>query len=122
MKQIFSQHHRLSEEEQKALWNECIFTLDANALLNIYRYADATRDDLFRVLEGLKGRIWISHQAAKEFYKNRITVIKDQRKKYDDLRQGLDRAMANLRGGEFAKSAFLKIAEIEEVLKPAVEK
>jgi hypothetical protein len=122
MKQIFSQHHRLSEEEQKALWNECIFTLDANALLNIYRYADATRDDLFRVLEGLKGRIWISHQAAKEFYKNRITVIKDQRKKYDDLRQGLEKAMTNLRGGEFTKSAFLKIAEIEEILRPAVEK
>jgi len=120
MKQLFSQHHRLSEEETASIWKECVFTLDANALLNIYRYADATRDDLIRVLDGLKDRIWISHQAAKEFYKNRIGVIKDQRKKYDDLRVGLERALNHLRGGEFTKSAFLKIAEIEEILKPAI--
>lgn len=122
MKQMFSQHHRLSEAERNELWKQCIFTLDANALLNIYRYADSTRGDLFKVLEMLNGRVWIPYQAAKEFYKNRITIIKEQKKKYDDLQSGLDKVLGNLKGGDFSKSAFLKIAEIEAVLKPAVDK
>ena len=81
MRQIFGQHHKLNSSEQASLWSTCIFAFDANCLLNIYRYADSTRADLFRVLEGMKGRIWVPYQAAKEFYKNRVMVIRDQKGK-----------------------------------------
>lgn len=85
-------------------------------LLNIYRYADATRDDLFKVLQGLGGRTWIPYQAAKEFYRNRIAVIREQHRKYQELEKALDDTLNQLRGGKFQKIAFLRIKEIEAVL------
>jgi hypothetical protein len=59
MKDMFRQHHRLDEAERSAVWDTCVFVAYANVLLNIYRYADATREDLFRVLEGLSDRVWV---------------------------------------------------------------
>jgi hypothetical protein len=120
MKQLFSHHHKLSADEQEALWSQCVFILDANVLLNIYRYADSTREDLFRVLERLSTRVWVPYQAAKEFYKNRITVIKEQKRKYEDLANKLTTAPAGLRSGDFSKSAFLDINQIEGMLTPAI--
>jgi len=121
MRDTFGHHHRLSESDRESLWKTCTFALDANCLLNIYRYADSTRSDLFRVLKGLTGRIWIPYQAAKEFYKNRVEIIREQRSKYDTLESGLNETLSDLRGGEFRKSAFLKIEDIEAILKPAIE-
>ncbi|MGD0913537.1 MAG: PIN-like domain-containing protein, partial [Terracidiphilus sp.] len=121
MKDLFRQYHRPTDAEQKTLWEECIFALDANALLNVYRYADSTRNDFFGVLEGLGARVWVPYHAAREFYKNRIAVIREQTKKYDELRSNLSNTLSSLRGGDFSKSAFLKIDEIEALLKPVIE-
>src|ERR1051325_7100468 len=49
---------------------------------------DATRQDLFRVLEGVRARVWVPYQAAREFYRNRIEVIGEQRRKYVELVPG----------------------------------
>lgn len=122
MRELFRQHHRLTDAERSALWATCTFALDANVLLNIYRYADSTRDDLFKVLERLAGRVWVPFQAAREFYRNRIDVIQEQRAKYTELQAELERAVTSLRGGAFRKSAFLRLDQIEEVLRPAVDR
>ncbi|MHB1298653.1 MAG: PIN-like domain-containing protein [Gemmatimonadaceae bacterium] len=121
MRDTFRQHHRLTDAERQEIWQASTFALDANVLLNIYRYADATREDLFRVLQGLRGRVWVPYQAAKEFYARRIDVIREQRNKFEELDKELDAALTTIRAGSFRKSAFLRLEDIERTLRPAVE-
>ncbi|MFL7961590.1 PIN-like domain-containing protein [Pseudomonas kielensis] len=83
MKNSFPGQFANKPEKVKALWDHGIIALDANVLLDLYRYSDSTRAALINVLELLKDRIWISNQVAKEYFKNRLKVISDQAKLYD---------------------------------------
>jgi hypothetical protein len=121
MRDAFRHHHKLTDAERSALWTSCTFALDANVLLNIYRYANPTREDLFKVLESLGNRVWVPFQAANEFYRRRIEVIQEQEKKYSELQGTLEQSLNSLQGGSFSKSAFLQLDKIEEVLRPAID-
>jgi len=92
MKKLFPGYYTPSNEEFQQLWNECIFGFDTSMLLNIYRYSRETQNVFLTILEGLKDRIWIPHQAAIEFSKNRATVIESQLNAYDDVARMLDGA------------------------------
>jgi hypothetical protein len=35
-------------------------------------------------LEVLRGKLWLPHQVAREFHKNRVAVIHAQRRRYDE--------------------------------------
>ncbi len=83
MKKKFPGHFKLSEAEIKKVWDECIFVLDANILLNLYRYSDDTRTQFLKILRLIKERIWVPNQAAKEYLRNRLGVIGQQEKAYD---------------------------------------
>jgi len=96
MKNLFPGYHRPTEEEFQQMWQECIFAFDANMLLNIYRYTPETQEVFFVILEHLKDRIWIPHQAAYEYSKNRTVVIEGQLKNYDEIESLLDDAYAKL--------------------------
>ncbi|GAB3655718.1 PIN domain-containing protein [Glycomyces tarimensis] len=50
---------------------------DTNVLLNLYRYDKEARDSLFSVLRALKGSLWVPHQVAEEFWRNRESVLGD---------------------------------------------
>lgn len=78
------------------MWQECVFAFDANMLLNIYRYSPETQTSFFTILERLKERIWIPHQAAIEYFKNREEVIDSQIKVYDVISKLLDAAYESL--------------------------
>jgi PIN domain-containing protein len=78
MRDLFPGYYRPTQEQFQQMWRECIFVFDANVLLNIYRYSSDTRDELFDVLEHLKDRIWIPHQAMLEYHENREEVISQQ--------------------------------------------
>lgn len=83
MKKEFPEFYKLSEEEIKTLWANCIFVFDANVLLNLYRYSLDTSENLTEILKSLSDRIWIPHQFAYEYQKNRSGVIEEQRIKYN---------------------------------------
>ena len=72
------------------MWRLCIFAFDANMLLNIYRYTPETQGKFFAILERLKDRVWIPHQAAYEYFKRREGVIADQLKVYEEVAGKLD--------------------------------
>ena len=78
------------------MWQECVFAFDANMLLNIYRYSPETQESFFTILERLKERIWILHQAAIEYFRNREEVIDSQIKVYDAIGKLLDAAYESL--------------------------
>jgi len=51
--------------------------LDANVLLDLYRYGKQARNDLLKALRAVGERLWVPHQAAVEFWRNRETLLKD---------------------------------------------
>ncbi|MBB5851362.1 PIN-like domain-containing protein [Amycolatopsis umgeniensis] len=69
-----------TDQNYKDLLNSGVVILDANVLLTLYRYAPATRADLLAVLGKLGERLWIPHQVAHEFWKNRENALGDLKK------------------------------------------
>src|SRR4051794_4032848 len=67
MKEQFPGFYRPSKAEFDRLWKEGWFVLDANVLLNLYRYKAEARTDYLNVLAQIAARTWIPHQAALEF-------------------------------------------------------
>jgi hypothetical protein len=82
MKTQFPEYYRPSEEEFRQLWDTCIVGLDANVLLNIYGYSDATREQFLSLLERIQSRIRMPHQFALEYHRNRAHAIMQQTKNY----------------------------------------
>jgi hypothetical protein len=71
---------------------EGLAVLDANILLNLYRYNDSTRQDLLAVMRRLGDNLWIPHQVMREFWRNReftLDTLKDGPKEAIEL---LDKA------------------------------
>jgi hypothetical protein len=85
MKKIFPGYYRPTEEEFSNLWNSCLFVLDANVLLNLYRYSQETSNELIQILKQISVRLWVPHQAALEYQKNRLQTIAKQLEEYDKI-------------------------------------
>jgi hypothetical protein len=45
MKKLFPGFYQPIEKEFQSLWKNCIFILDANVLLNLYRYPSEAKND-----------------------------------------------------------------------------
>ena len=111
MKSKFLGYFKLSENDINKLWDNALFTFDANILLNFYRYSDETREEFIKILEKLKERIWIPHQSAQEFFDNRLSVISQQEKAYEDAISSIDsmeKEFKNSRQHPFIPQKLLK--------------
>lgn len=82
MRTTFPGHFQPTEENYTALWKDSLFAIDSNVLLNLYRYSPETKIELERALKSIQERLFIPHQAAKEFLKNRLKVTADQAREY----------------------------------------
>jgi hypothetical protein len=85
MKTIFPGYSKKDEKEIKSIWDNGLIVFDTNTLLNLYRYSDATRETILELISKLSERIWLPHQAALEYNKNRYEVIADQEKAYKEF-------------------------------------
>jgi predicted nucleic acid-binding protein len=111
MKSKFPGYFKLTEDEINQLWENALFVFDANILLNLYRYSDETRDDFFKILEKIKDRVWIPHQSASEFFENRLNVISQQEKSYEEASNSLkaiENEFENSRQHPFISQKLLK--------------
>ena len=77
MKKRFPGHYDLAASARKRLWDAVLFVFDASALLNLYGFSPKARDDLIGLLEDMKEALWIPHQFAMEYQRNRRKVIRD---------------------------------------------
>lgn len=75
----FDAYKTPTDEDYRRLLTEGIVVPDANVFLNLYRYNEQTRDDLFAVLRRLGDRLWVPHQVVAEFWRNREAVLLDPR-------------------------------------------
>jgi len=50
----------LTKEEIQNLWDNCVFVLDTNVLLNLYRYPENAQKDMLKILNKIKKLIKIN--------------------------------------------------------------
>jgi hypothetical protein len=60
-------------------WREGIFAVDTSVLLDLYRFSAEAREGLLEALRSFGDRLWIPHQVAFEFHRNRFGVLLAQR-------------------------------------------
>lgn len=133
MKKTFSWHFPLSVAEIDEVWKHGLFTVDANVLLDLYRYNVATRDKLLEIFEIFKGRAWLTHQTATEFFRNKTNVIvgaQDNFSKITKLTE-LNKSVANLENElnsshifskDFITQGISKLKNVLEKTQQAIEK
>lgn len=91
MKNMFKQYNYFyTDEEYKSIWENALFVFDTNALLNLYRYQEETKNDFFQVLDKISNRIWIPHHVALEFQRNRLNVICEQKELFSKTQKAID--------------------------------
>ena len=90
---MFKGYSNYSEEEYNAVWRDSLIVVDANILLNFYRYSEDTREKLFAILKKMKKRLWIPYQVGKEFFENKNRVMVNSYKEYDILESELSKKL-----------------------------
>jgi len=103
MKKKFKEYHQFTKQEFQQLWKNCLFVFDTNTLLKMYRYSRTTVDKYFYAQNDLKKKkqLWIPYQVGYEFYENRINVISEYEKSYDEILSIIQNAKSKIE----AKSA-----------------
>jgi hypothetical protein len=120
MKDLFPGHFKETESQLREVWDMSLFVFDANILLNLYRYSDTTRGEFLRILEKIKERAWLPHRAAEEYLNNRLSVIDQQEKSYEDTVKSIEslkRDLENARQHPFvSKDIMEKVSSVFEAL------
>lgn len=110
MRSIFPGYFRPTDVGYKALWKDGIFAVDANVILNLYRYSTETRKQLEATLSAVKTRLFIPHQAAREFLRNRLSVTAGQADEYTKAINRINELAATL--SDRKKHPYLEEAEL----------
>ncbi|MGW0330165.1 PIN-like domain-containing protein [Nocardia sp. NPDC003183] len=74
----FEGYYPPTDDELKRFVVEGLVVLDTNAVLDLYRFTDATREVFFAALALLDERLWIPNRVGEEFYENRTAVIRER--------------------------------------------
>lgn len=97
MKNKFKEYYPLSDEEYKDLWDNALFVFDTNVILNLYRYSEPTKIEFIQALRDMQNRIWLPYKVGKEFHKNRLSVISDQKKIYSEYQKQIEKLNSEFR-------------------------
>ena len=89
MRTAFPGYYRPTATEFDDLWESGLIAVDANVLLSLYRYSPTTRKKLLRLFDRLRDRLWMPHQFASEFQRNRVTAILGQMRTYTSVERQL---------------------------------
>lgn len=121
MKATFSEYYKLSDDELKALWGKSLFVIDANVLINLYRYPISARDDLFKALSAVGERLWMPFQAAYEYQRRRLDVIDEQKRAFEGVKNDLDGALKKVNSAFSARHPLIAPGTLLEDLKMRVD-
>lgn len=89
MKNKFIEYYSSTPDDFQKMWEDCIFVVDANVILNVYKYSPNTADQLIKTLTNFSDRLWVPNQAALEFQKNRLNIIHSQKEAFTQLKDNL---------------------------------
>ncbi|MFG3418700.1 PIN-like domain-containing protein [Micromonospora sp. NPDC048063] len=104
-RELFPGYYSLSNEQRTQAFREGLVSLDANALLDLYRFTPKAREEFLGVLRAMRPRLFLTHQAALEFHRNRPGVVDDRldaaSKENVEISKSLSQVAARISG--FAK-------------------
>jgi hypothetical protein len=79
LKELFQGYYIEGTEEYLSnCWQTGLLVLDTNVLLEFYRYPKAQMIELLAVLNQIAGDVWLPHQVALEYHRNRLKAITQQ--------------------------------------------
>lgn len=113
MKELFPGYYRKTENEIKEIWENGIIMFDTNVFLNLYRYSDSTRTTILELIQKFSKQIYLPHQAALEYNRNRYEVIAEQEKAYNDFLEKIAQIQKDLQST--SKPPFLSIQVDKEL-------
>lgn len=89
-----------SIDSLKLAWSasDTIFVFDTNVFLNLYGYEEQTRTDFFNTVLKLKEKIWIPYHVGLEYHRNRLKVIKREKKVFRDINALLEKTKGIIPG------------------------
>lgn len=122
MKNSIKEYIDLTSKEKDELWEEAVFVFDTNVLLNLYRYSSKTSEALINAFKKLSERIWIPHQVAYEFMKNRCEVIFDLVSKYETFDKAKNTFLDQAKGLSNMKDTDPEIIQLNKSIEDWVEK
>lgn len=124
MRNVFPGYYKPTKDELSELWNSSIIILDTNALFNLFRYSNSTRQAFLSVLEDRERQLWIPHQVGLEFQRGRLNIIKDQGKAFTDLIAKSEKALATVTNdvGALRNHPTLNLDELRTAVEEAVAK
>lgn len=96
MKGLFPQYDNPNVVNYSETWKTALFVFDTNILLNLYRYQTNTSEELIAVIKKLSDRIWIPHHVALEFQRSRLSVISAQGRRFNELRNVINKSRTSL--------------------------
>jgi len=85
MKEKFKEYYTPIDEEFKSLWDNCIFVLDTNILLDLYQYTQEINLKFFKIIKENNSRFWIPYQVAYEYHEGRLDKIQYQEDAFDKI-------------------------------------
>jgi len=68
-------YYRPTPADLRRLWSRADIVPDANVLLDLYRYSPSRRDEWLALLDRMSSRLWLPHQVALEYHRNRADCM-----------------------------------------------
>lgn len=119
MKKQFAAYYELPEARVKEIWENALIIFDTNALLNLYRYKEETRNQFIKVIEFYGERLWLPYQVGMEYHKDREIVIKDTSNVYnkfeEDFTKIIDEAVDKVLN-QYASMEHIDKTEIKKIV------
>ncbi len=127
MRDTFRAYYRPTDAEMTKIWQDGIIVLDANVLLNFFRYTASTREAFLEVLSRLEGKLWLPHQAGLEFHRNRLIVINGTSQVFGEVTSALEKAQKTVESAadayrhhpSFSRVDFL--SALDQLIKNLIE-
>lgn len=94
LRTMFAGYYLPSDEDVRAFVTDGLVVLDANALLDVYRFTASARKEYLQVLDRLGDRLFVPHRSAEEFFNRRTTVMRSHRAERAKFESELQAAMA----------------------------
>lgn len=121
MKNILPEYFEPSEADIKEVWNNGTIVLDANVLLNLFRYTKTSREELIKIIKHYKDRLWLPYQIAYEFLENSAGVPASLNKVLNDTLKSIDSIYglieSQLKLNDYDKYHMLKPTELRGEIK-----
>ncbi|NOI20238.1 hypothetical protein F0223_18615 [Vibrio coralliilyticus] len=127
MKDKFKGFYSPTDIQIEDAWKDdsTIFVFDTNVLINLYGYAEQTRNDFFEVLKKIESKIWLPYQVGLEYQRRRLEVVKEEKaifRKIDDSLSKIDKIFENDFNQLALSRRFPKLSENTKELQKEISK